>query len=107
MNDFAEKRSFQRMGIECTAQFRIHGAAEVAEGKVKNLSAAGLLLIASQEISPGTQLAIHIVPDQPITPPLSANASVVRSTPAGVGDYEIACAIDRILPQEEVGSDFP
>ncbi|MCU7811135.1 MAG: PilZ domain-containing protein [Candidatus Thiodiazotropha sp. (ex Notomyrtea botanica)] len=107
MNDFAEKRHFHRMGIECLAQFRIQGAADVAEGKVKNLSAAGLLLIAPQEINPGTQLAIHIVPEQAITPPLSATVNVVRSSPADAGNYEIACAIERILTQDEIGDDYP
>lgn len=109
MNDFAEKRDFHRMGIECPARFRIEGAADVSEGMVKNLSAAGLLILSSTEIPPGTQLAVHIVPAQPITPPLAATASVVRSTPAGEGEgrFEIACTIERILAEDEAGPDFP
>lgn len=107
MNDYAEKRDFRRMCIECPAQFRIQGAAEVTDGTVKNLSAAGLLIVSPLEISPGTLLNVQIVPAQAITPPLSATASVVRSTPAGEGRFEIACTIERVLDAEETGVDFP
>lgn len=107
MHDFAEKRDFHRMGVECPAQFRIQGDTEVNEGTVKNLSAAGLLIVSSLEITPGTRLAIHIVPTQAITPPLSATANVLRSTPAGEGSFEVACAIERILAEAEAGPDFP
>jgi hypothetical protein len=107
MNDFSEKRSFPRMGIECPAQYLIQGSTEVAEGRVKNLSAAGLLLLTTQEIDPGTKLSIHIVPTQPITPPFSADLNVVRSSAGGEGEYEVACSIERILQQEEAQSLFP
>jgi len=107
MIDFAEKRDFYRMGIKCPAKFRIQGAPEVCDGQIMNLSASGLLMVSPQEISPGTLLAIRIEPIQSITPPLSANASVLRNTPTASGTFEIACAIERILKEEEVGADFP
>ena len=107
MNDFAEKRDFYRMGIKCPAKFRIQDTQEICDGQIMNLSASGLLMVSPQEISPGTQLTIRIEPLQAITPPLSANASVLRSTPAGEeGMFEIACAIEQILAEEEVGADF-
>jgi len=107
MNDYAEKRDFYRMCMECPAHFRIQDTTDITEGTVKNLSATGVLIVAPREISPGTRLRIQIVPAQAITPPLSATASVVRSSPAGEGRFEIACTIERILSVEEVGSDFP
>jgi len=107
MSDFAEKRDFYRMGIQCPAKFRVQGSAEVSDSQVMNLSATGLLMVAPQEISPGTRLAIRIEPVQAITPPLSANASVLRSTPTEAGMFQIACAIDQILAEAEVGADFP
>ena len=107
MNDFVEKRDFFRMGINCPAQFRIQGAAELTDGQVMNLSAAGLLIVAPLEISPGTKLTIRIAPVQAITPPFSATAHVVRSVPTGEGTFEIACAIESILSEEEAGADFP
>ena len=104
MNDYSEKRNFQRMGVDCRAQFRIQGADEVNDGIVKNLSASGLLIHAQLEISPGTQLLVHIVPVNNITPPLPAMASVLRSEPSTAGGYEIACAIEQILGDEETGT---
>jgi hypothetical protein len=107
MNDFSEKRSFPRMGIECPAQYLLQDTTDVVEGRVKNLSAAGLLLLTSHEINPGTRLSIHIVPTQPITPPFSANLTVVRSSASGEGEFEVACSIERILQEEEAESLFP
>lgn len=104
MNEYSEKRDFHRMGINCPAQFRIQGADEVNDAIVKNLSASGLLILFNQEISPGTQLLVHIVPMNDITPPLSATVSVLRSDPATEGGFEIACAIDHILGEEEAKS---
>lgn len=107
MNDFAEKRDFYRMGIKCPAKFRIQGSPDVRDAQIMNLSASGLLMVTPQEISPGTRLAIRIEPIQAITPPLSANASVLRSTPTAAGTFEVACAIEQILAEEEVAADFP
>jgi hypothetical protein len=100
MNEYAEKRDFRRMGIDCPAQFRIQGADEVCDAIVKNLSASGMLLSATIEIAPGTQLLVHIVPMNSITPPLSATVSVLRSEPVA-GGYEVACTIEQILGEEE------
>ncbi len=106
MNDFAEKRDFRRMGIDCPAQFRIQGADEVTDGIVKNLSASGMMLLASEEIASGTRLLVHIVPVSTITPPLSATVSVLRSKPVA-GGFEVACTIEQILGEEEAASSFP
>jgi hypothetical protein len=107
MKEYAEKRDFHRMGIDCPAQFRIQGADEMTDGIVKNLSASGLLMLAPQEINPGTQLLVYIVPTNSITPPLTATVSVLRSTPASDGGYEIACSIEQILGEEESEASFP
>ena len=77
------------------------------DGIIKNLSAAGLLILAPEEISPGTQLRVRIIPVNKITPPLSATASVLRSEASQAGGYEIACSIDQVLGEEETGADFP
>ncbi len=107
MTEYAEKRDFYRMGVDCPARFRVQGADKVDDGIIKNLSASGLLILAPQEISPGTRLRVRIVPVNSITPPLSANASVLRSQPSDAGGYEIACSIDQILAEDEAGPDFP
>ena len=107
MLDYAEKRDFQRMLIDSPARFRIAGAAESFSAIIKNLSSNGILMLFEREIDPGTRLAIKILPGKTITPPLSAEANVVRSHPAENGNFHIACQIQRILPESEVGADFP
>ncbi len=107
MHDYAEKRDFLRMPIDCPAQIRIAGSNNTSSAIVKNLSSTGMLMLFEQEIDPGTQLAVEIMPGKSITPPLSAEMSVVRSDPSGAGNFTIACTIDRILSEEEIGPDFP
>lgn len=107
MYDFAEKRDFSRMPIGCPAQIRIAGSEKTSSAIIKNLSSTGMLILFEQEIDPGTQLAVEILPGKAITPPLSAEMSVLRSSPSDEGSFNIACSIDRILSQDEVGLDFP
>ncbi|MDJ0805203.1 MAG: PilZ domain-containing protein [Gammaproteobacteria bacterium] len=107
MHDFAEKRDFIRMPIDCPAQFRIAGSDSTQSAIVKNLSSNGMLMLFDREIDPGTQLTVEIMPGKNITPPLSAEMSVLRSYTADEGNFNIACAIERILSEEEVGPDFP
>jgi hypothetical protein len=107
MNPYAEKRNFLRMAVDCPARFRIAGSDALSAAIVKNLSSSGMLILAEREIDPGTQLAVEIMPGKTITPPLSAEARVVRSHPTDTGDFNIACSFERILPQDEVGPNFP
>ena len=107
MNHYAEKRDFRRMSVDCPARIRIAGADSRSAAVVKNLSGSGMLILTEQELLPGTQLAVEILPGRDITPPLSAEARVVRVQPKDRGVYNIACRFERILPQDEVGPHFP
>ncbi len=107
MYEYAEKRDFLRIPIDCPAQIRIAGAENTSSAIVKNLSSTGMLMLFEQEIDPGTHLAVEITPGKSITPPLSAEMSVLRSYPSDTGNFNIACTIDRILSEREMGPDFP
>jgi hypothetical protein len=108
MVEYAEKRDFIRMPMDCPARVRIAGAEQTTSAIVKNLSSKGILMLFEQEIDPGTQLAVEILPGKTITPPLSAEMRVLRSDPSDdAGNFHIACSIERILSEEEVGPDFP
>ncbi|MEN8177192.1 MAG: PilZ domain-containing protein [Pseudomonadota bacterium] len=107
MYEFAEKRDFIRMPIDCPAQIRINGSEKTLSAIVKNLSSTGMLMLFEQEIDPGTHLDVEIMPGKNITPPLSAEMSVVRSYPTDEGNFNVACSIERILSEEEIGPDFP
>ncbi|KRT53997.1 PilZ domain-containing protein [endosymbiont of Ridgeia piscesae] len=107
MLDYAEKRDFVRMEMDCPARFRISGQPQLATGIVRNLSSSGLLLEFDQELATGTELALEILPGKSITPPFAAILSVIRSSPIEHANFSIACAIERILGEKDTGPDFP
>ncbi len=102
MNDFIEKRDFYRMVVNGEVRYRISGESQIATGKVRNLSNSGLLMSTDRELANGTKLTLAIIPGQTITPPLLAEASVIRSDAAGGEIYSIACTIDRILAESDL-----
>ncbi|MBT3014663.1 MAG: PilZ domain-containing protein [Candidatus Thiodiazotropha sp. (ex Clathrolucina costata)] len=107
MNDFIEKRDFYRMVVDGEVRYRIEGESQVSTGKVKNLSNSGLLMSSDREMTPGTKITIAIIPGHSITPPLLAEAKVIRSDSAESDQFNIACSIDRILTESDTGPDFP
>jgi hypothetical protein len=107
MNDYIEKRDFYRMVVDGEVKYRIEGESQVSSAKVMNLSNSGLLMAADREITSGTKMTIAIIPGQAITPPLMADALVIRCDSAGSGQYHIASTIERILAESDTGPDFP
>jgi hypothetical protein len=107
MNDFSEKRSFYRMAVNGPVKFRINGDNQVSTGSVINLSSSGLLIAFDEEIPVNTNMAVEITPTQTITPPLAAEVTVLRNDPCEVSGYRVACSINKILSEDEIGPDFP
>ena len=107
MLDYAEKRDFQRMAIECPAQFRLPNADKISGAIVKNLCSGGMLLWVEQEVEPGVKINIEVLPGKTITPPLSAQVNVLRCYELEEGVWAAACAIEKIFSEEEVGANFP
>ncbi|AKH21254.1 PilZ domain-containing protein [Sedimenticola thiotaurini] len=109
MRDYAEKRDFYRMAVDCTARYRVKGEQAVQQAMVRDLSASGLQLRTDQELTAGAVLNVEIRPAKEITPPLHAVAKVIRCTPSeeAGGGFSIACAIEQMLPVDQVGADFP
>ena len=95
MIDYAEKRDFLRMPIDCELSFVQAGNAERYEGNVINLSSKGILFTSSERFDEGTKLELLLTPSNSETPPMEASALVTRVT-----DYrpvfEIACGITDI-----------
>lgn len=107
MNDFIEKRDFYRMAVDGDVRYRIDGESQVSIGSVKNLSNSGLLMVTDREISPDTKMNLAIIPGHAITPPLLAEARVIRCDGGDTDRFNIACSIERILAESETGADFP
>ncbi|MEW8506736.1 MAG: PilZ domain-containing protein [Candidatus Thiodiazotropha sp.] len=106
MNEFIEKRDFYRMVVNGEVRYRINGESQIATGTVKNLSNSGLLMTADRDIPPATKLTLAIIPGHSITPPLLAEASVIRCDNGDDDPYDIACTIDRILAESDIGPEL-
>ena len=89
---YSEKRSFDRMNVDCACRVRIAGQARQAEAIVKNLSGDGLLLWTREPIADGASLEVSIDSRDCVSDCFTALAEVIRSGPAGQAGYtEVAC----------------
>ena len=93
MSDYAEKRGFVRMPIDCELSFSPLDDAQTYQGKVLNLSNGGILFTAAQSFDIGTRLEIELTPANSVTPPMQARITVTR-VEASDSSFEIAGKID-------------
>lgn len=95
MIEYAEKRDFLRMPIDCALSFSQSGSDRQLSGKVINLSSRGILFASRVNFAVGTHLDIVLTPSNSETPPMEAHVVVARAT-AGEVYYDIACKIVEI-----------
>ena len=96
MIEYAEKRDFLRMPIDCALSFSQTGSDRILQGKVINLSSGGILFASRVNFAVGTRLDIVLTPSKPDTPPMEARVVVSRAT-AGDVYYDIACEIEEVI----------
>jgi hypothetical protein len=92
MNNFAEKRDFLRMAIDCLLSFSRKGDNQSFKGHVVNLSSKGILFTSKAEFEAGDQLEIVLTPTNSLTSPMQASVVVSRAT-FNDSVYELACEI--------------
>ena len=95
MIDYAEKRDFLRMPIDCELSFAVEGSAKQYQGNVINLSSKGILFTSNEKFDPGTRLEIILTPSNSTTAPMEAEVVVARVSSNDVL-FEIACEIREI-----------
>jgi hypothetical protein len=95
VSDYAEKRDFQRMVIDCVLSFSIKGVSGTYGGNVINLSSKGILFTSTEAIKEGSNLSIVLTPSNSITLPMEADATVTRVIDND-SVYEIACTIVKV-----------
>ena len=95
MIDYAEKRDFLRMPIDCELSFSLAGSSKQYQGSVINLSSKGILFTSTEKFEPGAVLKITLTPSNSATAPIEAAGIVTR---VGGNDvlFEIACTIGEI-----------
>ena len=95
MNNFAEKRDFLRMAIDCLLSFSKKGDKQSFEGHVVNLSSKGILFTSVNEFAEADQLEIVLTPTNSLTSPMKASVVISRVT-FNDSVYELACEIVEI-----------
>ncbi|MFV2032686.1 MAG: PilZ domain-containing protein [Gammaproteobacteria bacterium] len=93
MADYAEKRDFQRMAIDCALSFSKKDEHESFEGHVINLSNKGILFTSNEDFEEGESLDIVLTPSNSLTSPMEAIVVVTRVTD-NESVYEVACQIE-------------
>ena len=88
--DYAEKRNFYRMNLDCNAEYIINGSGNKKAGVVTNLSGDGISLIADQSVNPGTEVRVSITPENEVTPPLEVVMEVLRCEQQGEDSFVLA-----------------
>jgi len=94
MIDYAEKRDFMRMPIDCDLRFSVVGDDREFQGNVINLSNKGILFTSRQKFEVGNLLTLVLTASQADTPPMHATVKVARVINNRV-NYEVACIIRR------------
>ena len=95
MIDYAEKRDFLRMPIDCELSFAAEGNTRQYQGNVINLSSKGILFTSNEKFAAGTTLEITLTPSNSTTSPMQATVVVARVSSNEVL-FEIACEIKEI-----------
>jgi hypothetical protein len=95
MIDYAEKRDFLRMPIDCELSFSVEGSTKQYQGNVINLSSKGILFTSSEKFESGATLQIDLTPSNSTTSPMEAEVVVARVSSNEVL-FEIACEIREI-----------
>lgn len=93
MGEFAEKRDFLRMPIDCELLFLRNGSNSYQRGNVINLSHRGILFTSTEKVDEGANIAFVLTPSHSGSAPFEADGVVSRVTHHDE-IYEIACEIE-------------
>lgn len=95
--EFEEKRDFMRMMVDCEVRCRSAENGTEYSGRVRNLSAQGLLFSTARELAVGDRLEVIIQPGGGASAPLEAEAEVVRVDSVEPGKlYEVGLAFQKV-----------
>ena len=92
MANFAEKRDFLRMAIDCLLSFSRKGEQQSYQGHVVNLSSKGILFTSRDQFEEGDQLDLVLTPTNSTTSPMLTSVVVIRAT-FNDSVYALSCEI--------------
>jgi len=96
MLGYDEKRNYIRMEIDCAVTYRLADSDEVHHGHCSSISGAGVSFIADRFFDLGKAMEINVIPQNSLTPPMTAFVEVIRCTQQDDGSYEVAATIKSI-----------
>ena len=94
--EYDEKRDFIRMFINAPVDFAISGSNDWNTGTGKDLSGGGLSFSSDKPMSEGEKVDIKLHPLTPVTPPLEASVTVIRTDELEDNSYIVSTRIDKI-----------
>jgi len=94
MIDYAEKRDYMRMPIDCSMRYSVVGDDREFQGNVINLSNKGILFTSKQKLEVGNLLTLVLTASHADTPDMHATVKVSRVINNRV-NYEVAGIIRR------------
>jgi PilZ domain len=96
MLEYDEKRNYIRMEIDCDVTYKLADSDEVYDGRCSSISGAGVSFIADRAFDVGKAMEISVIPNNTVTPSMTAFIEIIRSTQQDSGSYEIAATIKSI-----------
>lgn len=100
MSDFKEKRAFFRMQVDCEIHCKHEENEEsIYMGRCTTLSGAGVSFITAQNLNIGDLLNVIINPQQTLTPPMTAKATVIRIVALNNDMFEIGATLETSSPE--------
>ena len=96
MIEYDEKRDFIRMSVNCEINYKLTDSDQTYQGRCTSLSGAGLAFISEQEFKPGKSMEVNVIPENSLTPPMTAYVEIVRSIKLDSDQYEIGAQIKSI-----------
>lgn len=93
MLEYDEKRDFIRMEVDCEINFKLVDSPETKRGRCSSLSGSGVSFLADTPYDIGLAMEINILPQNPVTPPMTAFIEIVRCIQKKQDEYEIAGSI--------------
>lgn len=90
MLGYDEKRDYIRMDVDCKVTYKQIDSEEAKTGRCLSLSGSGVSFIAETAYDVGLAMEVNVLPENSVTPPMTAFIEVVRSIPQEDGSFEVA-----------------
>ena len=93
MLEYDEKRDYIRMDVDCDITYKLADSEGMKTGRCTSLSGSGVSFIADSAFEIGLAMEVNVLPQNPLTPPMTAFIEVVRNSVQQDGSFEIAATI--------------